>query len=190
MVSEKFDPSKARATILYVAERLRRQSIEKRADLYKTLKTIYFAERRHLAEYGRSITNDFYVAMDHGPVPYKIYEFIRLVRGDTYFRDHPDKEKLSRLFRVENKIDIVPLQQADEDEFSESDIECLEKAIKKTLPLSFSELKKISHDSAFNHAREIEEENLSFEDMAKAEKDNPDMIEIIKLNLENESFVH
>lgn len=190
MVSTRFDPSKARAAILYISQRLQSKSPEKRADLYKTLKTLYFAERKHLAKYGRSITNDFYVAMEHGPVPSKTYDMIKLVRGDLFVRDNREKERLSKMFAVENKWDIIPLQDADEDEFSESDIECLEEAIKKTAPLSFKELKGISHDVAYKRASDKGEEVLAFEDMAAAENPEPGMIETVKLNLENESFLH
>ncbi len=40
----------------------------KKADKIKLVKLIYLADKYHLIRYGRTITNDDYYAMEHGPV--------------------------------------------------------------------------------------------------------------------------
>ena len=35
----------------------------------KVLKLLYFVDRYHIRKYGRLVTNDNYLAMQHGPVP-------------------------------------------------------------------------------------------------------------------------
>jgi uncharacterized phage-associated protein len=40
----------------------------KKADKIKIVKLIYLADKYHLIRYGRTITNDDYYAMEHGPV--------------------------------------------------------------------------------------------------------------------------
>ena len=36
---------------------------------WKALKLVFFADRYHLRQYGRPVTNDEYMAMEFGPVP-------------------------------------------------------------------------------------------------------------------------
>ena len=40
-------------------------------------KTVFFADRNHLREYGRPITGDAYMAMPDGPVPSSIYDMVK-----------------------------------------------------------------------------------------------------------------
>jgi uncharacterized phage-associated protein len=43
----------------------------------KLAKLIYFADKRHLQKYGRTITGDTYYGMEHGPVPSAIYSALK-----------------------------------------------------------------------------------------------------------------
>ena len=76
-----FDKTKALNALLYVANRIQRK------DFHKIFKIIYFAERQHLADWGRPITGDTYIAMEAGPVPSRIYAMLKMVRGDSYLLD-------------------------------------------------------------------------------------------------------
>ena len=134
----KFNARKAIEVMLYVAERVR--------DMYSLLKIMYFADQKHLAKYGRLISGDSYIAMNYGPVPSGAYDIIKYVRGDGFFTiDEPAKEA----FQVQGRETILPLRRADTELLSDSDMECLDEAIKQYGSLSFKELRERSHDQAF-----------------------------------------
>jgi uncharacterized phage-associated protein len=140
-----YDPEKAVHTLAYVAKKLGGA-----ADMYKLLKIIYFADKRHLERYGRFIFGDTYIAMNHGPVPSGAYDAIKDVRGmAVWCRRHPLAKKALRVQGTE----IIPTIEPDLDLFSESDLECLDETIRECRDLSFQELKKRSHgDPAFRKA--------------------------------------
>lgn len=117
------DVDKATEAILYISQET--------SDLFHIVKVLYYADKLHLEKYGRLITGDSYIAMEDGPVPSGAYDLIKYVRGDPYQYEkkiidaHPE-----RSFRV-NKNEVIPIRNPDEDCFSDSDIECLDEAIKK-----------------------------------------------------------
>jgi uncharacterized phage-associated protein len=57
-------------------------------------------------------------------------------------------------FDIEGRYKIAPHRNADLSIFSESDLECLDKAIAEYGAMSFSELRDISHDAAWRSADE------------------------------------
>jgi len=134
----RFDAAKAVEVVLYIALRS--------PNVYNALKVLYFADRQHLANHGRLICGDSYVAMSHGPVPSGTYDIIKHIRGDGFcwWADRP----VEKAFDVQGNH-IIPLREAKLEFLSESDIECLDAAIKEYGGLSFGDLKKLSHDSAF-----------------------------------------
>ncbi|MBI4843544.1 MAG: SocA family protein [Nitrospirae bacterium] len=88
--------------IYYILKRL------KKADKIKLIKLIYLGDKYHLIRYGRTITNDDYYAMEHGPVgttvkdvlsfdpfniPPRTFKYLAtlIVKEDeTHFRANPD----------------------------------------------------------------------------------------------------
>ena len=135
-----FDKTKALNALLYVVNRLQRR------DFHKIFKILYFADREHLSEWGRPITGDNYIAMEAGPVPSKIYDMLKIVRGDSYMKDI---EGLSDYFKIEDWKYVQPLKDADTCALSASEKKILDKAIEKYGELSFGELKEKSHDIAW-----------------------------------------
>ena len=57
-------------------------------------------------------------------------------------------------FDIEGRYKIAPHRNADLSIFSESDLECLDKAIADYGEMSFPELRDISHDDAWHSADE------------------------------------
>ena len=55
-------------------------------DKYHLLKTLFFAEREHLAKWGCRITADEFHALQYGPVPTHVYDAIKK-KGDVNFSD-------------------------------------------------------------------------------------------------------
>jgi len=76
--------------VLYLAARLPRPG------LHNIAKVFYFADKRHLREYGRLICGDSYVAMKYGPAPSAIYGMLKAVRGDARDQWTPRREVVSR----------------------------------------------------------------------------------------------
>lgn len=137
-----FDAEKAIEVLLYVAERC--------ADTYTALKVLYFADKQHLAQYGRPICGDSYVAMRHGPVPSGTYDLIKYVRGDGLcWPDFPVPDAF-----ILDGNSIIPQREPSLELLSESETECLDAAIEEYGHLSFGRLKKLSHDSAFKASDE------------------------------------
>ena len=86
----KFDKIKTLNALLYVASRVQRK------DIHKIFKIIYFADRQHLADWGRPITGDTYIAMEAGPVPSRMYDMLKIVRGDSYLPDYENLGSYSK----------------------------------------------------------------------------------------------
>lgn len=139
-MNAQFDKEKSLNALLYVANRVQRK------DFHKIFKIIYFADRQHLADWGRPITGDTYIAMEAGPVPSRLYDMLKIVRGDSYL---PDMEGLSKYFQVENWMYVRPLQDADLNKLSANEQEAMSKAIEKYAALSYDEIKEKSHDVAW-----------------------------------------
>jgi len=137
---------KAIATLLYVINNLTN------ADMYKTLKIIYFAEKMHIARYGRPILADSYIKVEHGPMP-------------SFLKDVVDG-KINQLSSLVDKkgYTLSTSHDSDIDELSESDIECLNESIDINKNLNFSQLKSKSHDSAYDKANW----EIDYIDIAKA----------------------
>lgn len=142
MLKQRFDLPKAIEVLVYITQEIN--------NTYNALKVLYFADKDHLSRYGRLISGDKYIAMDHGPVPSNIYDIVKEARGDSLF-EFDTEENLRKLFKTRRYM-IKPNREPNCEYLSESDIECLNRAIKKYGGLKFDELKDKSHDEAFNSA--------------------------------------
>ncbi|MGM4980902.1 Panacea domain-containing protein [Rhizobium sp. 11_C7_N12_5] len=131
------DKEKAVEALVYVASKA------PGVGRFHAAKILYFAERFHLRAYGRPIVGDRYIAMDHGPVPSFIYDALKgsvapedretvdgaLVKIDAY--RHP-------AYKAARDPDISY--------FSETDLECLDKAIKHCIGRSFGAISDETHN--------------------------------------------
>lgn len=117
-------------------------------------KVFFFADREHLLDWGRPITGDRYVAMEHGPVPSSIYDLLKDTSGE------PDEIVDALTQRVDiisegNKRHVYP-KDGDNSAFSalsNTDKEYLVDALSTYGKMAFGELKRLSHlDRAFKEA--------------------------------------
>ena len=184
MVHFKFNRDKAIATVLFIAEKLIKRYGKNGADLHKIFKILYFADQKHLAKYGRAIVGDSYVAMREGGVPSKIYDMVKMVRGDSICQD---TEGFNKFFDVSGYF-LFPKQKPAMEEFSRSDLECLRESIVENQDLKFPQLKKKSHDQAYQKAGK--DDKISFEEMAKVLGADKTTLESMKLYSENESILN
>lgn len=174
------DILKLKAVVLYVINKFNG------VDILRLFKIIYFANKEHLAKYGRSIVNDDFRALELGPVPSAIYDAIKVSRGSKKAENY---KLFSPVYTsIETGDDdlsyvISPKENPDMDELSLSDRECLDKSFQENKDKSFFELSLKSHDSAWHAARENNNSNnpsMDLIEMAIAGGANEAMVEYIK----------
>lgn len=155
--SSNFDERKALNAVLYIA-----QSIND-PGMHHVAKILYFAEREHLSKFGRPIVGDDYIAMKFGPVPSKIYDIFKSLRGEKRYPD----EAISRFknfFEIRDNSKIMPLGEVNLDVFSDSELDAIEKSIDENKDLDFENRSNKSHDSAWKATtlnRPIDKENIA-----------------------------
>jgi len=154
-------------------------------DMHKLFKILYFADSEHLAEYGRPITGDEYIAMEFGPVPSLLKDVIKSVnRPNPYLKINIDAKQY---FDVVTYF-VGAKRACNSDHLSESDIECLDKSIDALKSSNFEKRTKISHNSAWENAKN---NNYNGEinplDMASSAGASFDMLKYIQSNIENQS---
>ena len=181
MLYFKFDIKKAMAAITYVANILIQKNIK--ADFHKVFKILYFADQKHLLNYGRPIVGDHYIAMKDGPVPSRIYDILKTIRGDSIF---PDDKGFGNILSISGNHYILPKINSNIDIFSESNLECIDKSIQENKHLSFKELKNKSHDAAYNKA--TKDDKISYRNMAKVLGASKEIIAYMRELSENEKL--
>ncbi|MBM3542510.1 MAG: DUF4065 domain-containing protein, partial [Alphaproteobacteria bacterium] len=136
-------PAKAVEVILWLAEHW------SGIDVYHLVKAVYFADRRHITEYGRPIIGDDYGAAPFGPLPQVVYGLLR----------HDPIEVLAassngRLpFHVTDAFAVIPDREPNLRLLSESDQSALAFGLSKVRGKSFAELCDLTHeDAAFRNA--------------------------------------
>ncbi|MFH1112559.1 MAG: Panacea domain-containing protein [Pseudomonadota bacterium] len=167
----RFDEEKALNAMIYLAKKE-----GGRIGLYKLVKLVYFADKRHLHEWGRTITGDRFAKMRYGPTPSAVYDMIKAVRGDKDW-----ERDLSAFFKVEDDT-IIPAADyhVNGDIFSDSEIEILDEISRKYEGCTFDEIMRDAHDKAWKDApcHFMDDYDLAEGDMC--------LIEYIQESAENE----
>lgn len=140
-----FNPRKALNALLYVATRL-----GKPADVYASLKAVYFADIEHLRSFGRTIYGETYSALEHGPVPSGSYDLVKIVGGRMPYAAKAFPGAADALSA--DRYDLHVKQDADLEVFSRSELMALDKGIETVRGKSFKEIKRMSHDEAWKKA--------------------------------------
>src|SRR5438552_5836860 len=98
IVKFRLDINKAIAATAYLI-----QKAGGRYDVFVLIQTLYYADRKGLVKYGRTITGDKLVSMDKGPVVSNIYD---LIKGKQIHR-HPRALALWRKFISERESHLL-----------------------------------------------------------------------------------
>lgn len=131
-------PETANSAVLYVLKQL------ETCDKHKLFKILYFAEMKHLVNYGRPIIEtDNFVKSKYGP----------LLSG---FQQGIAKGEYKDILSVSGYI-ITPLVEPDMDYLSKSEIDCLDESIKENKGLNFTVLTDKSHGKAWQEAMPFEQ---------------------------------
>lgn len=120
-----------------------------RTDMHKLFKILYFADQKHLVNYGRPVVGEEYIKMEYGPVPSHIYDAVKSIRSGSKFYNF-DLFKASISLKGNH---ITSSLAPDLDELSRSDLKCLDESITENKELSFEELVKKSHSKAYQSSR-------------------------------------
>lgn len=123
--------------LYYILQKLRK------ADKIKLVKLMYLADKYHLIRYGRTITNDDYYAMEHGPVGATIKDVLSLdafnISSEGYKYASRFLEKIDKNnFRAKSAKTTFNM-------LSESDKEALDFVIKNFGKMSSWELRNYTH---------------------------------------------
>ena len=152
-----------KAVLLYIIK----NSSENRRDVYSIVKTAYYAQQLHFAEWGLPIFNDKISALKFGPVPSTLYNILKLARGNEQERVFLQKSGTDKIadaigFKDES---FSYNEEPDMDYLSKSDIECLDKAIAKVARMSFTQIMNDTHgrewERAFNETKDKVMDNLN-----------------------------
>ena len=146
------DIEKLKAVTLYILKKCGA------TDYIHLFKILYFAEKAHYAEYGKHITKDTFVAMEHGPVPSFLYDALKLVTNQDKANDN------NPLWIIANAIKrgsadlyyfFMGAEEPDMDELSKAEIVSLDQSIAENKDLSPWALSEKSHDLAWHAAWDV-----------------------------------
>jgi|SRR3989344_6368715 len=107
----------------------------------KALKLLYLADRLHLREYGRLITEDYLVAMEKGTLGSQARDIAIQNKYLPHVIYQHSKDKLIRLPDF-----MIEANDSDRDQLSETDVECIEEVYKNLGEKTEFELVKLTHD--------------------------------------------
>lgn len=123
----------------------------KGTDIYHIFKILYFAEQKHLLEWGDRMVPDNFHAYEYGPVPDQLYKALH--NNPKYGRELPQMILNVVHYAGEDAPNVLlPNREPDMDCLSLADVECLDASISDNTRLSFNELKEKSHDGAWLEA--------------------------------------
>ena len=151
------DIDKLKAVTLYILKKCGA------TDYIHLFKILYFAEKVHYAEYGKHITKDSFIAMEHGPVPSFLYDALKLVTHQDTANDN------SPLWQIANSVTpgsadlyfyFKGAEEPDMDELSKAEIISLDKAIEDYKNMSPWDLSEASHDEAWHSAWDVMQNSI------------------------------
>ncbi len=156
-----FEPEKALGATAYLAQR-------SGETMYTILKMVYVADRIHLERYGRPITGDSFNALQEGACPSKIYDSMKVLRGEKNHNYLPNSEKYLEVDPT--TYDVVVKDMPPIDYLSASEIECLDETISILHRLGRWHIRDLAHDAAWKHTKRNAE--MDFVTIAKSIKND------------------
>lgn len=177
-----YDRKKLTELVLYILDKTGG------VDFYHAFKILYFAEMKHLAKWGSGIVPDEFCALKYGPVPTQLYDAVKEL-------NHPHmtlSKELSEVVQVAGEDApniLLSKRQADLKFLSKSEIEALDQSIEENKSLTFGQLMRKSHDTAWDEAnRRANGTNvISPVSMAKVLNTDETMLEYIREQMQIES---
>lgn len=134
---------KAHEVILWLANR------QPGIDVYHLVKAAFFADKKHVAEFGRPIVGDSYRAAPFGPLPQLIYSLLRRQPIELLaLQDNGDPQ-----FSVDERHGVHAFREANTRKLSASDLRALDVGLTHVRGRSFDSLYNETHaDPAYIEA--------------------------------------
>lgn len=161
----KYDILTLKSTLLYILNKNKEG-----LSFIHIFKILYFANKQHLAKYGRVIINDTFYALPDGPVPTILYDIFKHKKGELKFSSD-EEQKLAPILDaiiIKNDFIVNTSEVYDDLDISKSAIECLNISIKENKELSYSEISDKSHDKAWEQAHGNQNKKMNIFEIAKA----------------------
>jgi uncharacterized phage-associated protein len=171
----KFNAEKASQACLYILQQTGK------LDFHKLFKILFFADSHHLAKYGRPISGDCYIAMRNGPVPGNFYDLLKAIKPGSLVTANTN---IADYFDVHSKHHVAARVNCNVEYLSDTEQEELNQSISENKYLDFGYLTEKSHGAAWKSA-DLNNE-MDFLAIATDAGANTEVIEYIKLNMENE----
>lgn len=146
LVQPRLDREATTAAVAYLAARIRKP------DYYMLGHLLYLADKRHLAEYGRSVTGERYHALPFGPVPSDTYAALQVVAGVEPGKRNPDRRLIELLRQTLEHVggdDFRLAHVPDMGHLSESDVECLDAIVAEYGDADMTTVRDVTHDAAW-----------------------------------------
>ena len=143
----------------------------KKADKIKLVKLIYLSDKYHLIRYGRTITNDDYYAMEHGPVGTTVKDVLSF---DSFSLEAKGIKYASRLLEKTDEKHFIAKASARVtfDMLSDTDKEALDFVVEKFGTMSSWKLRDYTHQYP---------EWYQYEDMFKSKRTKRERIDTAEL---------
>ncbi len=140
--------------------------------MYTILKMVYVADCLHLERYGRPITGDRFIAMEQGACPSKIYDSMKVLRGEKNHNYLPESEHY--LAVDPETFDVVVKDMPSLDALSASEIECLDETISVLTRRGRWHIRDLAHDAAWKET--ARNATIDFLAIAKSIEDGGDLL--------------
>jgi len=129
-------------SLIYILNKFPNQKV----DVHKLFKILYFAEKKHLSRYGKTITPDTFHALEYGPVPSDAYNIVKATR--TGYQGPDTLGEYSKYFKTTGMY-VQPNVDLDLEWLSKSELKCLDESYLENKDLQFKEITDKSHDEAW-----------------------------------------
>ncbi len=177
-----------KAVLLYV---LQNGSQKVKSNVYYIVKTLFFAQQKHLAKFLCPIYNDHIIALKFGPVPSQIYDVLKMSRGDVdvlSFHAEDGLQKVSDAISFTDEM-FVPKEKVDMDYLSPSNVECLDAALEEVEKLSFEDILDMTHSAEWQRAYSSKDKTMDTVAIAREGGANEAELDYLKNNILFADFV-
>lgn len=145
------DINTMKAVLLYI---LNKWNGTQPCDVYHIVKTVFYAQKYHMAKYMCPLYHDKIIALPYGPAPSAMYDSLKMARGEERvkgFHQGDGLEAVSAPVSFNNEI-FSSIEKPDMDYLSPSQLDCLDKALNEVGQMDFNEILNTTHQEEWRRA--------------------------------------